>query len=944
VLDLAYDGARIDADAAERMLGHFVRLLGQLHGAADRPLSDLALLDEDERRRVVEEWNRTERGFPRDARIHDLIAAQAARTPDAPAVLHDDLTLTYAELDARANRIAHHLLGLGVRTETRVAICVKRGPDLGIAILGALKAGAAYVPLDPAHPDEHLSWLLRDSGAAVLLTHASLAERFAAAPLAVVSIDADAERIGAEAADAPETDASAESLAYVIYTSGSTGRPKGVALPHRALVNFATDMAGRLEMGPADRVLQFASPAFDVVVEELFPAWVSGAAVVFTAGNLFAPAELLDVVQRHGVTTFELPTAYWHEWVHALVQEGRGLPPSIRVLMVGGERVAPERLAEWSTLGVPLVHVFGLTETACNSATLRLEAGDDGARWPGLPIGTPTGNARIYLLDRRMHPAPVGVPGEAFIGGEGVARGYLGRPALTAERFVPDPFSAEPGARMYRTGDAVRWLADGNLEFVGRLDHQVKLRGFRIEPGEVEAALQALPGVREARVIVREDRPGQPRLVAYLVGRAETDDVRAAVRRSLPAHMVPDAIVTLDRLPLTTNGKLDRAALPAPETGTAEFDEPRSYLEAQLIQLWESVLGVTGIGATQSFFEVGGSSILALRLFTRVNRELGCDLPLSTLLTGATVRRMAQAIAEQQAAPRTGTAAVVPLQPGGGLPPLFLVHASDRNVMGYVNLVRHLGPDQPAFGIRDVGDDMARPLERIAADHIAAMREIQPVGPYHLVGWSFGGLVVAEMGIQLQRIGERAAFIGLMDTMAPDLHQVWPWDRDADLAVTLARDVAAKARRPFVLSTDDLEGLEVEAQVARAVAALHAQNAAPPSFDAQVLLDQCRMVRDRDRSFAHYTPERFRGTLTLFRALEPVERQDEFLEQYDDEERRTLGWCRHADEVQVFDVPGSHAVIGSEPHCRVLAECMRASLADARERSDTLPAGAEVAA
>jgi amino acid adenylation domain-containing protein len=938
VLELAFDEARLDAGAAERMLGHFARLLEQVHGAADRPIAELVLLGEDERRLVVEEWNRTARGFPRGARIHDLFAAQAARTPHAPAAVHDALTLTYAELDARANRVARHLLALGVRTETRVAICVERGPDLGVAILGALKAGAAYVPLDPAYPDEHLAWLLDDSGAAVLLTHASLAERFADAPLTVVALDADAGRIAAEAADAPETDASPENLAYVIYTSGSTGRPKGVALPHRALVNFATDMAGRLELGPADRVLQFASPGFDVVVEELFPAWVSGAAVVFTGGGLFAPAELLAVAERHGVTTFELPTAYWHEWVHALVQEGRRLPPSIRVVMVGGERVAPERLAEWSTLGVPLVHVFGLTETACNSATLRLEAGDDGARWPNLPIGTPTGNARIHLLDRAMHPSPVGVPGEAFIGGEGVARGYLGRPALTAQRFVPDPFSTVPGARMYRTGDAVRWLADGNLEFLGRLDHQVKLRGFRIEPGEVEAALQALPGVREARVVVRQDRPGQPRLVAYVVGKPETDDVRAALRRTLPEHLVPDAVVTLDRLPLTTNGKLDRAALPAPETGAAEFDEPRTYLEAQLIQLWEGVLGVSGIGATQSFFEVGGSSILALRLFTRVNRALACDLPLSTLLTGATVRQMARAIEEQQRAPGAGVAAVVPLQPAGGLPPLFLVHASDRNVMGYVNLVRHLGPDQPAFGIRDVGEDMARPLEVIAADHIAAMRAVQPEGPYHLVGWSFGGLVVVEMGIQLQRMGERAAFVGLLDTMAPDLHQAWPWDRDGDVAVTLARDVAAKARRPFVFSADGLEGLEVEAQVARVVEALHAQNAAPPTFDAELLLEQCRMVRDRDRSFAGYTPERFRGILTLFRALEPVERQDEFLERYGDEERRTLGWCRHADEVQVFDVPGSHAVIGSEPHCRVLAECMRDSLADARERSDTVGA------
>ncbi|MBV9772533.1 MAG: AMP-binding protein, partial [Gemmatimonadetes bacterium] len=480
LLDLSYDESRFDAATVERMLEHLVHLLDQVASAdPGLLLADLCLVGEAERRRVVEEWNRTERAYPRDAGIHELFAARVARTPDAMAVVSDQESLTYAELDARANRLARHLWGRGVGPETRVAICVERGPEMAVAILGVLKAGGAYVPLDPNYPAGHLAYLLEDSGARVLVTQETLLGMLPEHSAAVVLTplprplphEGGGEHYGAsdpsalpqnwggggrspslsEAGGGVRGQDSRESqpaltpqpplpmlgegenvdpdtLAYVIYTSGSTGTPKGVAVPHRALVNFATDVAERLGLGPADRFLQFASPGFDVVVEELFPAWVAGAAVVFPPGNRLAPGELLEVLERERVTALELPTAYWHEWVHALAASGRRLPGCVRLVLVGGERVLPERLAEWSALGVPLVHVFGLTETACTSAALRLEAGDDGSRWPNLPVGTPTGNARTYVLDQWLHPAPVGVPGELWIGGAGVARGYLGRP------------------------------------------------------------------------------------------------------------------------------------------------------------------------------------------------------------------------------------------------------------------------------------------------------------------------------------------------------------------------------------------------------------------------------------------------------------------------------------------------------------------------------------
>ncbi|HEX2187619.1 MAG TPA: amino acid adenylation domain-containing protein, partial [Longimicrobiaceae bacterium] len=669
---LEYRRELFEAETVARMAGHLGVLLEALAAEPARRASEVPLLRGAERIQVLEAWNATSQAFPRERCVHELIAEQAARTPDAPAVAFEGRTLSYAELDARANRLAHHLVGLGVGPEVRVGISVEKGFEMALGVLAVLRAGGAYVPLDPAYPAERRAYTLADSGAALLLTQAHLAARFSGAGVPVLALDG----LDAELADlpsqAPESGVGPENLAYVIYTSGSTGTPKGVAVPHRAVVNLATDMAARLALRADDRLLQFASLSFDVSVEEIFTAWTTGAAVVLSREELFAPGALCATIEREGITSFELPTAFWAEWVRELRESGRGVPQSVRFVRVGGERVPPERLSEWAELRTPLVHVFGLTETACTSAALWLAAGEDAGGRASLPLGRPTGNVQLYVLDRAAEPVPAGVPGELFIGGEGVARGYLGRPELSADRFVPDPFSGRRGARLYRSGDRARWLLDGTVEFLGRMDTQVKLRGFRIEPGEVEATLRAHPAVREATVLVRAD---VQRLVAYVVAQEGAEvsaaELRAHVAARLPEYMVPGAFVRLDQLPLSVSGKVDRRALPAPEWSAEGYVAPRTATEEVLAGIWAEVLRVEQVSAEANFFALGGHSLLATQVVARTRQAFGIELPLRTLFEAQSVAALAGRVDALRSAGAGAAPPIVRVPREGALPLSF---------------------------------------------------------------------------------------------------------------------------------------------------------------------------------------------------------------------------------------------------------------------------------
>jgi amino acid adenylation domain-containing protein len=636
-----------EAATVRRMLGHFVVLLAAAAARPETRLEDLPLLTAEEREQLRAAWNGGDPVPSSAPTLHGLFERQARRAPGAVAILTGAERLTYGELDAMACGVAQRLLDLGVTPEARVALCTGRSPELAAGFLGVLQAGGACVPLDPAHPADRLDFALQDAGAVALVTTPELAPRLPASlPRVLVTRDV-AGSAAVSAAPAPP-----EQLAYVIYTSGSTGRPKGVAVAHGAAVQHCEAAARRYGLAPDDRVLLFASPAFDVAVEQIFATFAAGATLVTAGEETWVPSDLTRKVEALGVSVVNPPTAVWQQWVEAL-ESLAAPPPSLRLVIVGGEemRAAPAR--RW--LRTPCAPVRLLNGYGPTEAVITATVHEVGAAGPGdgtsIPIGRPFPGRCARVLSPGMNPAPVGVPGELYLAGGGLARGYLGRPELTAERFLPDPFG-EPGARMYRTGDLARLRSDGELEYLGRLDEQVKIRGFRIELGEIEAALADNPGVAAAVVAAREDFPGKRRLVAYLVPRnGHTDPValRNSLRGRLPEYMIPAAFVILPALPLTSSGKIDRRALPAPEAGEESSDTflaPRTPLEQQIAAIWQEVLQVGRVGVHDNFWEMGGHSLLATRVLARVNEAFDLQMPLHSLFAAPMLGEFAAAIGE----------------------------------------------------------------------------------------------------------------------------------------------------------------------------------------------------------------------------------------------------------------------------------------------------------
>ncbi|AKJ12990.1 hypothetical protein ABB07_24030 [Streptomyces incarnatus] len=768
----------------EELAAHHRRLLALLRAftepnAQERAVGLIDLATEEERAELLAESRANHRKY-RETTLPELFAAQVARTPAATAVLDcDGRAMTYRDLDLASNRLARLLIAEGAGPDRIVALAASRSADMVVALLAILKAGAGYLPVDPEYPAERIAFMLRDSAPALLLTTTQVLPGLPETGVRTLVVD------GPETAEALRHRSGAAvddrdrlgrlepwHTAYVIYTSGTTGTPKGVVMPTSSLVNLLRWHDDDLPQVPGTRTAQFTALSFDVSVQEITSALLFGKTLVIPDDDVRRdPERLVEWLDEQQINELFAPHLVIEAVCEAAGAQDRELP-ALRVVAQGGEALVPSNAVRAFCRRVPdrrLHNHYGPSEThLVTSYTLAADPAD----WPAsVPIGRPIPNVAGYVLDSGLRPTPPGVAGELYLAGSALAHGYLNRPALTAERFVADPFG-EPGSRMYRTGDLVRRLPGGDLEYLGRTDHQVKIRGIRIEPGEVRNAVAGCPGVTQAEVVVRDDPSGAACLVAYVVAQGGEAPSPAAVHEyvaeRLPRHMVPAAVVVLDTFPLTPNGKLDRRALPRPDfTAAAPTRAPRTAREKALARHFAEVLGVARVGVEDDFFQLGGHSMLAARLLARIRADFRVELSVRDLFEAPTVAALDNRMTA--AAPDEGPLApLLPLRRQGGRPPLFCFPPAAGISWSYQGLLRHLGPDQPVYGLQAHGlthpDRMPGSVQEMASAYLEQIRAVQPTGPYHLLGWSFGGLVAHAAAAALQAAGERVALLAVLDS------------------------------------------------------------------------------------------------------------------------------------------------------------------------------------
>ncbi|MEV5241044.1 amino acid adenylation domain-containing protein [Streptomyces cinnamoneus] len=773
-----------DAATAKRLSTHLTRLLTAAAADPDTPIGRLPLLDDDELHRSLVEWNTgTTTPAPAPHTLVGLYEDATRRHPGRTAVTCEGSSLTYAELSARANRLARLLAGRGIGPGAIVALALPRSLELVVGLLAVAKCGAAYLPMDPDYPADRLAYMLADATPAAVVTDTATAARIPAHDLPVVLVDGTEADTHAptDLSDADRTRAQRPGdVAYVIYTSGSTGRPKGVPVTHHNVARLFSATDHWFGFDENDVWTLFHSYAFDFSVWELWGALLHGGRLVVVPHLVSRdPAAFLRLLADERVTVLnQTPSAFYQ--LSAADREHPGSDLALRYVVFGGEALELGRLDDWyerrADDAPTLVNMYGITETTVHVSYIALDRAS-AAAGTSSTIGVNIPDLRVYVLDEHLQPVPPGVTGEMYVAGEGLARGYLGRHALTAERFVADPFAhlfGESGSRMYRSGDLARRRPDGTLDYFGRADHQVKIRGFRIELGEIEAVLAGHPDVADAAVVVREDTPGDKRLVAYAVPAHETSPalLREHAGSGLPAHMVPSAVVLLDRLPLTANGKLDRKALPAPDLAAAVTGgrAPRGPREEQLCAIFADVLGLPRVGVDDNFFDLGGHSLLAVRLAGRVKEVLGADVGIGTVFQAPTVAALHDAL---DAAERTDALDVLlPLRPAkdGDKAPLYCVHPAGGLSWCYAGLIRHLPADVPIYGLQAQGvgpataaEPLPRTLEELAAHYVDRLREVQPDGPYRLMGWSTGGIIAQAMATRLQDLGTDVELLAILD-------------------------------------------------------------------------------------------------------------------------------------------------------------------------------------
>jgi amino acid adenylation domain-containing protein len=951
-----YNARLFDAATVQRMEAHFRGLLEGVLADPTQTVGRLPLLSREERGRLLAAAGPAALPAPADRPVHRRFEQQAAARPGAIAASWEGRHLTYAELDAQANRLAHRLRALGVGPEVLVGLFVERSLDMIVGILGILKAGGAYLPLDPSSPKDRLAFIVEDSAVPVIVTQQALATDLPGRA-AAVCLDAPGALAG-QGADDPAVEVAADNLAYVIYTSGSTGKPKGVEVTHRNLERLFTATEEWYRFGAHDVWTVFHSVAFDFSVWEIWGALIYGGRVVVVPyGVSRSPREFLELLAAEGVTVLNQTPSAFGQLMQAEAREAPPRPLALRLVIFGGEALDVQALAPWferhGDVSPRLVNMYGITETTVHVTYRPLSRAD--AASSRSVIGVPIPDVSVHLLDAHLEPVPVGVIGEIYVGGGGVARRYLHRPELSAERFVRDPFSARPEARLYRSGDLARRLPDGDVEYVGRIDNQVKIRGFRIELAEIEVALGEHPDLARAVVTLQEDRGGDKRLVAYLVGRPGRKVAPAELRHfladKLPAYMVPAGFVVVDELPLTGNGKIDYRALPAPdailrEAGPA-FVPPRDAVEQRLAQLWEGVLSVRPVGVRDNFFELGGHSLLAVHLMADVERDFGTRLPLASLFGNPTIEQLGERLRNQTS--DVVFSPLVPIQTAGDDTPFFCVAGGGGSVFYFYALAQQMGRKRPFYGLQAIGlDGECEPLtqvEDIAARYLESVQARQPHGPYLLGGHCFGGLVAFELARQLRRRGEEVALVALIDSPAPrPAAEDFAVGEEEDESVWLGRlgaIMAEAVQKDLGVDPAALGGLDFEAQLAYFREKLQAAALLPPGAGTAQVRGLLRVFMANTR--ARYAPGALSPVpVTLFRATQPHPHFNyPAPEDAGALEVSTLGWHRLVSgTVSVHEVPGNHVTMLTEPHVATLAARLDEALGGACQAPAASPARA----
>jgi amino acid adenylation domain-containing protein len=927
VFNLAYDQDHLEIhcdylidvfkrQTVERWLGHLQVLLEEAINNPDIGLWKIPLLPPSERQTIVHEWNRTAGPFPKEKSIDALFAERVAQQPDAIAIVHNERSITYGELDREANRLCHYLVRLGLKPGSYAGICLNRSIALVVAKLATLKAGAGYIPINIRHPLERRREML--APAAMLITSSQGMLGSDRSGLLAVNLDQDSYQ---DESDEPLPRINiGESVIAVLYTSGSTGQPKGVKIPHRAVSALVLN-TNYMTLEVSDAIAFRANIGFDVALFEIWGALLNGCRLVIIDREVqLSPSNFVREIRRQKVSRLWMTTSLFHLLAREIPDSFKGL----RQVFIGGEPLDASSISKVYEHGAPeiMLNVYGPTETTAFSTTYLISGGSVTSHGRGIvPLGKPIANTQVYILDRFLAPVPIGVVGEVYIGGAGLAHGYIDAPALTAERFLQNPFSDDPNALFYKTGDLAKWLPDGSVQFVGRADFQVKIRGFRVELGEIESQLKAHPSVKNCVVTARKWRGEIDRqIVAYVTGKGiQIAILRDYLSEKLPGYMVPHVFVHLENLPLNINGKIDHEALPEPVLKSPGEPKvaPRDKLELRLVTLWQNTLKIPRVGTTENFFHLGGDSLLAMEIFLRIEKSLGKTLPPSILFTAPTIEKLAAIIRLNSLGGPSSR--LVCKNSEGSEPPFFAIHGGLGEVFFYRELSAELGKNRPFYAVRSSGSAEGRTdlntIEALADSYIDEIRAVQEHGPYLIGGYSFGGVVAFEMARRLQTRGEDVPLVVLFDTPNPSEPR-----RTHPLSSRVRKKLDAIANMPdgYKLKYLALRGTKkIEIQLRRIVSQLGLSKRLDDGKSWSILHPPHNRLLYQ-RMFSAYRPDRFSGRMAVFRAEYTV---DGF------EHLPDLGWTGYAQQsLEVLRVPGTHSSLLRSPHVRLVAEKLQTLL------------------